>query len=114
MYGVAYNLATILTFILNAINASYVPWLYGKIKDKKAEENKSISLVLVILMGLIILCIIWYAPEIVIIMAGEKYAIATYVVAPVAMSLLLLFYCQLFINVEFYYERKENVSVRFY
>lgn len=107
MYGVAYNLATILTFILNAINASYVPWLYGKIKDKKAEENKSISLVLVILMGLIILCIIWYAPEIVIIMAGEKYAIATYVVAPVAMSLLLLFYCQLFINVEFYYEEKK-------
>lgn len=107
MYGVAYNLAMILTFILNAINGSYVPWLYGKIKDHKAEENKTISLILVILMGLMVLCVIWYAPEIIVIMAGKNYEAAIYVVAPVAMSLLLLFYCQLFINIEFYYEEKK-------
>lgn len=107
MYGVAYNLAMILTFVLNAINGSYVPWMYGKIKEDKGEDNKSISLVLIVLMGLMILCVIWYAPEIILIMAGEKYSAATYVVAPVAMSLLLLFYCQLFINVEFYYEEKK-------
>lgn len=107
MYGVAYNLAMILTFILNAINGSYVPWMYGKIKDKKGEDNKSISIVLAILMGLMILCVIWYAPEIIGVMAGKQYEAAIYVVAPVSMSLLLLFYCQLFINVEFYYEEKK-------
>lgn len=106
MYGVAYNLAMLLNFILNAVNGSYVPWMYGKIKDNKGEDNKSISLVLIVLMGLMILCVIWYAPEIILIMAGSQYTAATYVVAPVAMSLLLLFYCQLFINVEFYYEEK--------
>ena len=107
MYGVAYNLAMILTFALNAINGSYVPWLYGKIREEKAEENKLISIVLVFLMGLMILFVIWYAPEIIIIMAGRRYADATYVVAPVAMSLLLLLYSQLFINVEFYFEVKK-------
>lgn len=107
MYGVAYNLAMILTFVLNAINGSYVPWMYGKIKEGRGVENKPISIVLIILMGLMILCVIWFAPEIILIMAGEKYEAAIYVVAPVAMSLLLLFYCQLFINVEFYYEEKK-------
>lgn len=107
MYGVAYNLATVLTFVLNAINASYVPWLYEKIKDKKCSENKKTSLVIAVLMGLMILCVVWYAPEIIVIMAGEQYKAAIYVVAPVAMSLFLLFYCQLFINVEFYYEEKK-------
>lgn len=107
MYGVAYNLAMILTFVLNAINGSYVPWMYGKIKEGRGAENKQISIVLIILMGLMILCVIWFAPEIILIMAGEKYRVAIYVVAPVAMSLLLLFYCQLFINVEFYYEEKK-------
>lgn len=106
MYGVAYNLAMILTFVLNAINGSYVPWMYGKIKENKDVDNKSISLVITVLMSLMILCLIWYAPEIILIMAGSQYTAATYVVAPVAMSLLLLFYCQLFINVEFYYEEK--------
>lgn len=107
MYGVAYNLAMILNFILNAINGAYVPWMYGKIKEGRGDENRSISLILIILMGLMILCVIWFAPEIISIMAGEKYEAAVYVVAPVAMSLLLLFYCQLFINVEFYYEEKK-------
>lgn len=107
MYGVAYNLAMILTFVLNAINGSYVPWIYGKIKKGRGIENKQISIVLIILMGLMILCVIWFAPEIILIMAGKKYETAIYVVAPVAMSLLLLFYCQLFINVEFYYEEKK-------
>ena len=107
MYGVAYNLAMILTFVLNAINGSYVPWMYGKIKKGRGIENKPISIVLNILMGLMILCVIWFAPEIILIMAGKKYEAAIYVVAPVAMSLLLLFYCQLFINVEFYYEEKK-------
>lgn len=107
MYGVAYNLAMILTFVLNAINSSYVPWMYEKIKEDKCSENKTISIMLAILMGLMILCVIWYAPEIIVIMAGEQYKAAIYVVAPVAMSLFLLFYCQLFINVEFYYEEKK-------
>lgn len=109
MYGVAYNLATILTFVLNAINGSYVPWMYGKIKENKGDDNKSISILLIILMGLMILCVIWFAPEIIIIMAGKQYEAAIYVVAPVAMSLLLLFYSQLFINVEFYYEEKKTL-----
>lgn len=107
MYGVAYNFATILTFVLNAINGSYVPWMYGKIRDNKSEDIKFISIVLVTIMASMILYVIWYAPEIIFIMAGEQYADAIYVVAPVAMSVLLLFYCQLFINVEFYYEEKK-------
>lgn len=106
MYGVAYNLAMILNFILNAINGAYVPWMYGKIKEGKGEENRSVSIVLIVLIGLMILCIIWFAPEIILIMAGKRYEAAIYVVAPVAMSLFLLFYCQLFINVEFYFEEK--------
>ena len=39
-------------------------------------------------------------------MAGKDYREAIWVVPPVAMSILLLFYAQLFINVEFYYEQK--------
>ena len=106
MYGVAYNLALVLNFVLNAINNSYVPWFYGKLKTGKTEENKTVSCGIAILMALMLLCIIWYAPEIIRLMAGSQYTEAIGVVAPIAMSLLLLFYSQLFINVEFYYEEK--------
>lgn len=107
MYGVAYNLAMILVFVLNAINSSYVPWMYRKIKENHSEDNRKVSVVLIVLIGLLILGVIWFSPEIIFIMAGEQYEAAVYVVPPVAMSLLLLFYCQLFVNIEFYYEEKK-------
>lgn len=106
MYGVAFNLATLLNFVLNAINNSYVPWFYGKIKEGNAQENKSIATGISLLMAFMLMGVISLAPEIILIMAGPEYAEAAWVVPPVAMSILLLFYCQLFINVEFYYEEK--------
>ena len=108
-YSVAYTLGTVLTFVLNAINNSYVPWLYGKIKEGKQGENRSISIGIALLMALLLTAVIWYAPEIIRIMAGEKYIDAIPVVAPVALSILLLFYAQLFVNVEFYYEEKKKL-----
>ncbi len=107
MYGVAYNLAMVLTFVMNAMNNSYVPWFYGKIKEGKQIENKKISLVIAAIMASLLLFIIWLAPEVVIIMAGKSYMEAVLVMAPVSMSLLWLFYSQLSINVEFYFEEKK-------
>ena len=109
VYGVAYTLAMVLTFVLNAINNSYVPWYYGKIQEGRMHDNKSVSLSIAAFMALMLLGIIWFAPEIIKIMAGSKYIEAVYVVPPVALSLLLLFYSQLFINVEFYYEEKRKL-----
>ncbi len=111
LYGVAYNLSMLMTFVLNAINNSYIPWLYGKLKSENAEANKTISCGIAFLMALIILCIIWFAPEIIAIMAGKEYLEAVWVVAPVSISLLLLFYSQLFINIEFYYEEKRFLVI---
>lgn len=111
MYGVAYNLAMILTFVLNAINNTYIPWVYGKIKSMKTSDNKIVANGISILMATLLLGVIWFAPEIIAIMAGNEYAEAKWVVAPVAMSLLLLYYSQLFINVEFYYEEKRSLVI---
>ena len=106
LYGVAYTLAFVLTFVLNAINNSYIPWLYRKIRENDLSENKKISLIIAAIMAVLLLGIIALAPEIILIVAGKQYASAVLVVPPVSMSLLLLFYSQLFINVEFYYEEK--------
>lgn len=109
VYGIACSIALILSFVMNAINNSYVPWYYGKIKEGKEEENRTVSLGIAALMALLLLGLIWFSPEIVWVMGGEKYAEATMAILPVAASQLLLFYSQLFINVEFYYEEKRSL-----
>lgn len=109
IYGVAYSLAIVLTFVLNAINNSYVPWVYEKIKEKKINENHIVSIEISGFIALILSFVIWLAPEIILIIAGERYAEAMYVVPPVAISLLLLFYTQLSGNVLFYFEDKDGL-----
>ncbi len=107
MYGIAYNLAITLTFVLNAINNSYVPWFYGKIKEGKTKENRAISSGLALLMAFILMGIISLAPEIIYVMCDEGYEAAVWVIPPVAVSQLLLMYLQYFVNVQFYYEAKQ-------
>ncbi|MBE5943314.1 MAG: polysaccharide biosynthesis protein [Lachnospiraceae bacterium] len=109
IYGVAYSLAIILNFVLNSINNSYQPWFYGKIKAGEEHENKKISNGIAVLMGILLLGIIAMAPEIILIMAGKKYAEAVWIVPPVAGSILLLLYSQYCINIEFYYEKKKKL-----
>lgn len=109
IYGVAYTLAMILTFVLNAINNSYVPWLYKKIKEGKEIANAKIANGISLLMAGMILSIVIAAPEIIFVFGGEEYAEAVWIVPPVSISLLLLFYSQLFINVQFYYEKKKSL-----
>lgn len=109
IYNVAYSLSTVLVFILNAINNSYVPWFYNKIKEGRASDNKKAANMIALLMAFLLLGVIWMAPEIIAVMAGKEYYEAIWIVPPVAMSNLLLFYSQLFINVEFYYEKKNSL-----
>lgn len=111
IYSVAYSLALILTFVLNAINNSYVPWFYQKIKNGDHKKNKNMSIIITIIMCVLVLGIIWATPEIVYIMAGDAYKSAIWVVPPVAISLILMLYTQYFINIEFYYESKLKLVI---
>lgn len=109
IYGVAYSLGLIMTFVLNSINNAYTPWFYKRIKEGNLYKNQKVSTGIALIMALLLLGVIAAAPEIIYIMASEKYMEAIWVVPPVAMSMLLLFYTQLFVNVEFYYEEKKNL-----
>ncbi len=111
MYGVAYTLGIILTFVLNSINGAYVPWFYERLKDGRGERNKSVSNKIAILMAFMLLGIIALTPELINILAGKDYEPAIWCVPPIAMSVLLLLYSQYFINVEFYYEEKYALVV---
>ena len=109
IYGVAYTLAMILTFVLNAINNSYVPWFYKKIREGKEEDNTKVATGIAFLMAGLIMGVVIMAPEIIMLVGGHKYDEAVWIIPPVAISLLLLFYAQLFINVQFYYEKKKSL-----
>ena len=109
LYGVACSLATVLSFVMNAINSSYIPWFYGKLRTGAQRENRRISMGISLVLAILLSGVIWFAPEIILIFSNRNYVEAANVVPPVAMSTFLLFYAQLFINVEFYHEQKGSL-----
>lgn len=111
LYSVAHNLALILTFVLNAINNSYVPWLYEKFQNNKARENRKISIYIIILMCTLVGGIIWISPELISIMAAPEYKEAVYVIPPIACSLIVLLYTQYAVNIQFYYGKKIGMII---
>ena len=113
IYGVAYSLAMVLSFVRIAINDAYVPWFYRKIKSGELEDNIPVSNGLSIIMAVLLFCVIWFAPEIVRIMAGTKYMDAVYCVPPIALCLLIEFYCDFFIDLEFYFEEKKKMNLAY-
>ena len=109
LYGMAYSVAMLLTIVLNALNNAYVPWVYEKIKKGERRDNQRMACIISIIMAVLLLGVVAIAPEIIHFLGRGGYGESVYVVPPVALSLLLLFYSQLFINVEFYFEEKKKL-----
>lgn len=111
IYGVAYTMAMAMIIVLNSINNAYIPWLYERIKRNKLEDNKKVSNIIAIIMAIMILLVVWLAPEIMLVVGGKEYEEAKYVIIPIAISLLLLMYAQFFINIQFYFEEKYSLVI---
>lgn len=111
IYDIAYKLGTILTFIITAITSSYIPWFFRKLKQGREIEDRKVSILLSGLIALMLFLMIACAPEAVYFLGGEKYASAVWAVPPVAASVLLLFYADIFDRVFFYFENKVCLTV---
>lgn len=109
IYSIAYNIGMVMNIFVTSINASFVPWTFDSIKNERFRDISKISNGLVLLIGILSLIPIMFAPEAVRILGTEEYLDAVWVIPPVAISSLLTFIYSLFGNIEFYYERSKFV-----
>lgn len=110
IYGVAYSLATVLTVIVTSIHGSYMPWIFERIDRKELQNNRRITILLSSCIAFMLLGVMVLAPEVVYILAGEQYERAVWAVPPIAMSVLLIYYADLFDCFLFFYEAKGCIS----
>ena len=106
IYGIAYTLATILVFVVTSIHSAYTPWVFTRIDNNDFQSNKKVILLLASGVAFMLVVVIALAPEIVYIFGGDKYAKAIWAVPPIAISVLLLYYADLFDCFLFFYEAK--------
>ena len=109
IYAVAYNLATVVTLFINAVNGAFVPSIYQNMKAEKYGEIRKKANFLCLFMAGVICVFMLFGPEAIALFAAAEYKAAVYVFPPVAASVFFTFIYTLYINVEFYFEKTSYV-----
>lgn len=111
IYSIGYTISSALTILNTAINDSFIPWTFKKMKNKDYNQISPMSNIILVFIGLIIITLIALIPELVKIIAPSEYYEAIWVVPPVAMSVLFMFMYNLFANIEFYFEANKFITI---
>ena len=110
VYSVAYTAGTLMLLLTSAVNGSFMPWLYRKMK---AEEHRQIRPVIggfALLVGAATLAMMVFAPDIVAILATDAYSQAIWIIPPVAASVFFVFIYMQFANVQMYYGENRGIT----
>lgn len=111
IYSVAFSMGMVMQIFNSSLNSSIQPWLFRKLNERKyAGISKNIVLftVVIIFMNLILIAL---APELVRIMAPVEYYEAIWIIPPMAVSVVIMFIYQHFVNIEFYFEASKNIAI---
>jgi O-antigen/teichoic acid export membrane protein len=111
IYNLAYQVSTLMSIFISAINSSFVPWIYEKLKEKKYANIRKISNGLSMSIAAMTLMAILIAPEIVRILGTEEYLEAIWIIPAVAISTYFTFVYGLFSDIEFYYGETKYVMI---
>lgn len=110
-YSVAYTISTVMMLLITAVNNALTPYIYKSLNENKIEEIKNKINPIVLLMAIISILIMAFAPEIIRIFAGKNYLDAMYVIPPIAASVYFIFVYSMFSTVEYYYEKTALISI---
>lgn len=111
IYGLAYTIGMLAILIITAINNSFTPWIYAKLKNEQYSDISSKSEGITLIVVIFTVCIVAVAPEIIWILGGEQYVEGAWIIAPIAASVFFRFLYNIYSNVEFYYEENKYIMV---
>ena len=110
IFALATTISFIMWVVLESVWEAWIPWLYTKISLGKKKEAVKPWYVTAGLFGLLALVLVLTAPELVLILGGEKYAQAAYLVAPMVLGVLYRFVSQIYSAMQNYEKKTYYVA----
>ena len=108
IYGTLYTVSSLSLLFWQAINASFVPYLFQNI-EKKEHDIKRISNLLMMAYAVLAVVLTYFAPEIVRILATSEYYEAIYIMPPIAAGVFFTSYANLYSNIAVYFKKTKYV-----
>jgi len=111
LYSVAYNCGAMVTILMTSMNTAFSPWLGNNLHIKNYKDTKIFSKYYILSFCYLALGIMLLAPEVLLMMGGNQYLEAKYVMTPVAMGCVCQFLYTMYVNIEQY--EKETIGMAF-
>ena len=111
IFALATNVSYIIWILEDSVWNAWLPWMYEKIS---ADESRDIPHYWTILMhgfGLFSWALVLFAPEIILVLGGKKYASAVFLIAPMVTGTLFRFYSYSYTAIQNYYKKTGFVAV---
>ena len=111
IYSMGYNVGIIISVLWGAMNSAFSPIVGECINEKKYNELSRYSKIYLSVFSLIVIGVFLFAPEIVLIMGGEQYKEAMFVVPPVVLSYFFVFIYSFYVNIEQYEKKTKWMAI---
>lgn len=110
VYSLIYNLSMVAMAVTASLEAVWVPWFTRKLlTGEKSTINKNITKYLEIAL-VVMLCLMFVAPEIVKIMATKQYYSGIYMIPPLVFASYEMYMYTVYVNVEYYYKSTKYIA----
>lgn len=110
LYSLAYSCAAVMNMFISALSAAIDPWLLESYQAKDDSCKKKMGLISALVMfgciGAMLL-----APEILLVMGGEKYLPAISVMPPIIMGTFFQFLYGIYANVEQFAKKTSGMAI---
>lgn len=110
IFSLASNVMYILYVIETAIGDAWLPWLFEKLDSKEYDDLQKPWLMILLGTSFMSWGCIMFAPELIMILGGAKYAESVYIVAPIVTGALFHFFTFSYINIEKFYNSTKTIA----
>lgn len=107
LYSVSYTVGGLAKIFISALTNTLIPLQYRLLENKQYKELNSQLTRLMLGISCMLLCLSIVSPEVVLILGGEEYMEAVYVMPPVVASVFFSFLYTLLANVEFFFDKNK-------
>ena len=108
IYGILFTVSSLSLMVWQAINSSFIPYLFRNMENK-VSKIKKVSVELLFLYSCVAILLTLLAPEIVWILAPKEYYEAIYIMPPVAAGIFFTSLSQLYSNICVYFKKTKYV-----
>ena len=110
-YSVAYTCAMVVSLLWTSLNSAWSPWAYEMMDGKKYNELYKKSKPYLLFFLILVILFMLFAPEILLIIGGDSYLEAVYVIPPVMVGYVFQFIYSFYINIEYYHKKQKFMAI---